>query len=114
MPPEDASQNISRRGCYRRSVRDVVLLASHRQNNAVAFGRYNVRADLVQIEHNSSDVGSRAVLRRPDLSHAVGVHRDTLRAVVTDRVRKIQQDAVRVRRRIYRWLYRSTDRDFDS
>jgi hypothetical protein len=111
---EDASQDISRGCCDRRSVRDVLLLASHRQNNAVALGSDNVRANLIQIEHNSSDVRSGAVLRRPDLPHAVGVHRDTFRVVVTDRVRKIQQDAFRIHRRIHRWLYRGTDRDFNS
>lgn len=114
MPPEHASQYISRRGRYRRPVRDMLFLARDRQNNTIALGSYNVRAHLIQIQHNSSNVGRSAMLRRPDLSHAVGVHRDTLRAAVANRVRKIQQDTVRICRRIHRGLYRSTDRDFDS
>jgi len=74
MMAEDSSQHISRCGCHGRSMRDVLLLARHGQNNAIALGRHNVWANLIQIEHNSSDVGSSAVLGRSDLSHAVGAH----------------------------------------
>lgn len=89
------------------------LFASNSENNAVSFGCDDVRTNLIQVEYNSSDIRTGAVLRGSHLPHAVGVHRNALGAVVADRVREVQQYAIRIRGSVNGRLNRSTDRDFD-
>jgi hypothetical protein len=91
----------------------VLFLASHCENDAVSLGRDDVWTNLIEIENDASDIWRSAVLRSSNLPHAVGVDRDILCAVVADRVREIQQDAIRVHRSVNFRLNRGTDGDFD-
>jgi hypothetical protein len=93
-------------------VRDL-LAARNGQDNGIALGGYDVGVNLIHIENHSRDKGSGAVLRGSDLPHTVRVDCDLAGAVVADRVRKIQQDSVRIDRSINLGLDRSTDCDFD-
>ena len=95
------------------SARSPRFLASDSQNDAVAFGGYNVGADLIEIENDARHVWGSTVLGRADLAHSIGVNGDVLRAVVANSVGKIQKDAVRIDRSFHRGLYRSTDGDLD-
>lgn len=114
MTAENTRKNVARRRCHRCAMGKVLLLAGYRQDDAVPLGRNHVRTHLVEIEDHSSHVRTRAVLPGSYLSHAVRIHRYGFGAVAADRVRKIQQDTVRIDRSINRGLYRSTDRDFNS
>jgi hypothetical protein len=110
---EDSRQNVSRGSRDWRTMRGVLFLASHSQDDAVSLSSYNVWANLIQIEDDTSDVWTGAMLRSSDLAYAIGVHRDIFRAAVTDRVREIQQDAVWIHRSINLGLDRGADCDFD-
>ena len=90
-PPEDARKNIARCSGYRSPVRNVLVFARDRENDAGSLRRYDVRTDLIQIKNDASDVRSGTVLGGSDLAHAIGANRDVPGAGVTDRVRKIQQ-----------------------
>lgn len=112
MPPEDTRNDVTRRSCDWCALRDM-LLAGHGENDGVSLGCHYIRANLIQIENDSRDVWSGAMLRSSNLPHSVGVHRDILRVAVADRVREIQQDTVWIHRRINVGLNRGTDCDFD-
>jgi hypothetical protein len=91
----------------------MLFLASNGENNAVALSSDHVGANFVQVENDAGDVWTGAMLRGSDLAHAIGVHRDILRAAVADRVREIQQDAVWIHRSINLGFNRGADCDFD-
>jgi hypothetical protein len=77
-------------------VGDVLVFAGDGENDGGSFGGYDVGADLVHIKNHTGDVRSSAVLCGSDLAHAICMDRDVPGAVVADRVRKVQQNAVRI------------------
>lgn len=112
MSPEDARNDVPR--CRRDwcAMRDM-FLASHGENDCVSLGGHDVGANFIQVENDSGHEWGGAVLRSSDLPHAIGVHGDVLRVAIADRVREIQQDAVRTHRSVNFRLNRGTDCDFD-
>jgi hypothetical protein len=50
----------------------------------------------IEVENNSSDKRTGAVLASAHSPYSVGMNRDALNVVVADGVRKIEQNAVRV------------------
>lgn len=104
-PPENGNQ-VSRGSCCRSSVRDSRLVSRiNCQDDCVAFGGYNIRMNLIQIENDPRDEWIRAVLSSAHLAHTIQMHRNIFEILVADRVWKIQQDAV--------WVDRCLNRGFD-
>ena len=79
------------------------LHGSHRHNNPVAVGLQRVGMRLIQVKNNSRDRRRGRVLARAHAEHAIRVHFN-FRGFAADRARKIQQDPVRIYRRLNRRL----------
>jgi hypothetical protein len=79
-------------------VSDALVFAGDGENDGGSFGGHDVGADLVHIKNHTGDVRSGAVLGGSDLAHAIRMDCDVFGAVVADRVRKVQQNAVGILR----------------
>ena len=112
---EDSNQ-IAGRGRRRSAMRNVVRLFrySNGHHNPVSFHRYRVRMGLIEVENDSRDKRIGAVLAGAHAAHSVRIHRDTSKIVAAGGIRKIEQNAVWIGRRLKRRLYGSTEREFHA
>ena len=87
---------------------------SNGYHNPVSFQRYRVRMRLIEVENDSRDKRIGAVLAGAHAAHSVRIHRDTAKIIVAGGIRKIEQNAVWIGRRLERRLYGSTEREFHA
>jgi hypothetical protein len=112
---EDSNQ-IARRSRGWSAMRNVVHLFrySNGHHNPVSFHRYRVRMGLIEIEHDARDQRIGAVLAGAHAAHSVRIDRDASKVVVAGGIRKIEQNAVWIGRRLKRRLYGSAEREFHA
>jgi hypothetical protein len=112
---EDSNQ-IARRSRGWSAMRNVVRLFrySNGYHNPVSLHRYRVRMGLIEVENDSGDQRVGAVLAGAHAAHSIRIHRDTSKIIVAAGVRKIEQNAVWIGRRLKRRLNGSTEREFHA
>jgi hypothetical protein len=88
---------------------------SHGNNNPVAFGPHGVRVKLIEIQDNSRHGRIGAVLRCAYPGHTEGIDRYFIGSTpATDCAGEIEQDSIRVDRRLNRRLYWRTEHNFHA
>jgi hypothetical protein len=115
MPAEDSNQ-VARRCRDWSTVGNVtgIFCCAHYDNDVVRFSLQCVGVGLIEIKHHSRNERSGAVLAGSHTAHSVRVHRNILDVFAEGRVRKVEKNPIRMKRRFHGGLYWSTERDVNA